>query len=523
MNVTSVQKSGARGDALRLLPLALAGFGLVLFSTPWGLGLGGDSFYYVSGARNLVEGMGFSRPAGSGGVLPITHFPPLYAVLLAGPVALGFDAAQAARWLSAALFAGSLFLAGLILLRSTGLPLLALAGQTALLAAPVMLSVHSWVLSEPLFHFLLILTILLAGRLRDPGPRNLLAVAMTASLSFLTRYVGAFLIAACGVALILAPGRRLVERFRETVLFLGIALLAPVLWLVRNFWVGGTLTNRAPSWHPVTSDLIRGALETTSLWVLPASVPSSVRTGLTLMFGLGILGAGAVLIWGRGQRTDPNSQLAVAANYALLPLAFVSVYVLSLMTSLSVLDAATPVDDRILSPLYPAGVLLALILAGAVLKGRSAAGAVRIVAGIVIGLFLLFTIREGYLKVQSLRADGQGYAGRGWAGSALIEAVRELPPQAPIYTNELDAIYLLTGRAAFQVPIRWDPMLDAPRRDYPEQLALMRERLEEQGGALVLFASFARQAGFLGSEEDLTRGLSVVLRADEGVMYSRGP
>jgi hypothetical protein len=241
------------------------------------------------------------------------------------------------------------------------------------------------------------------------------------------------------------------------------------------------------------------------------------------MFGLGVLGAGIVLIWGRGQRTDPDSRLAVAANYALLPLVFVCVYVLFLMTSLSVLDAATPVDDRILSPLYPAGVLLAFILAGAVATGRAAAGAVRIGADIVIGLFLLFTIREGYLKVQSLKADGQGYAARGWAGSALIEAVRELPSQVPIYTNELDAIYLLTGRAAFQVPIRWDPMLDAPRRDYPEQLALMRERMREQGGALVLFASFARQASFLGTEKDLTQGLRVDLRTGEGVLYSQGP
>jgi mRNA degradation ribonuclease J1/J2 len=83
-------------------------------------------------------------------------------------------------------------------------------------------------------------------------------------------------------------------------------------------------------------------------------------------------------------------------------------------------------------------------------------------------------------------------------------------------------VYLLTGRQAFQVPIRWDPVRAAPREDYEQQLAAMRERIADQGAALVLFDTLAEQQGALPSEAELAEGLQTAFRAADGVVYVDG-
>jgi hypothetical protein len=102
----------------------------------------------------------------------------------------------------------------------------------------------------------------------------------------------------------------------------------------------------------------------------------------------------------------------------------------------------------------------------------------------------------------------------------LIEWVRELPAEAPIYSNELDALYLRTGRQAFQVPIRWDPVQDAPRDDYDSQLAAMRRRIDDEGAVLVLFNTIADQSDFLPPAIELTEGLALVFEASDGAAYA---
>src|SRR4030042_1748209 len=72
---------------LGLALLGLVGVGVVLVATPWGAGLGGDSYYYVSGARSLLAGLGFARPAADGGIRVITHYPPGDSLALAAPAA----------------------------------------------------------------------------------------------------------------------------------------------------------------------------------------------------------------------------------------------------------------------------------------------------------------------------------------------------------------------------------------------------------------------------------------------------
>ena len=79
----------------RLVPyftlLLFIGIGmfLVWYSTVWGAGLITDSFQYTASARNLASGNGFSLPYGEGELQPMTKYPPMFSILLAGFELLG--------------------------------------------------------------------------------------------------------------------------------------------------------------------------------------------------------------------------------------------------------------------------------------------------------------------------------------------------------------------------------------------------------------------------------------------------
>jgi hypothetical protein len=117
--------------------------------------------------------------------------------------------------------------------------------------------------------------------------------------------------------------------------------------------------------------------------------------------------------------------------------------------------------------------------------------------------------------LEVLPDDSRGFASNSWRTSETIAYVRGLP-QAPIYSNEIQAIYFLTGRMATFIPTPLNPATGDPRTDYPEALARMRERLRTEGGALVLI-----DPSELSSDElsELTEGLRLVGEFSDGVAY----
>jgi hypothetical protein len=93
--------------------------------------------------------------------------------------------------------------------------------------------------------------------------------------------------------------------------------------------------------------------------------------------------------------------------------------------------------------------------------------------------------------------------------------VRALP-QTLIYSNEIQALYFLTGRNAVFIPTRLNPATGEPRADYGVSLARMRERLISEEGALVLI-----DPSELSSEQmsELVEGLVLEAELSDGAVY----
>jgi hypothetical protein len=126
------------------------GAGLLLYSTPQGLGLNDDSIAYIAGARGMLSGQGY-RELWIVSAGPVTHFPPGFpgALALTG-LLTGLDPLRGARILNGLLFGANIFLAGWLAWRMTQSPWLGVLTAALFLLTPSLLRVHANAMSEPL-------------------------------------------------------------------------------------------------------------------------------------------------------------------------------------------------------------------------------------------------------------------------------------------------------------------------------------------------------------------------------------
>ena len=99
-----------------LLGIAIIGFISILLATSWGAGVTPDATFYLQGAQNIADGLGYVWiDFCSGACKAITHWPPLFPFILSLGTHLDLEPLAGARWLNASLFAANILLTGLIL------------------------------------------------------------------------------------------------------------------------------------------------------------------------------------------------------------------------------------------------------------------------------------------------------------------------------------------------------------------------------------------------------------------------
>ncbi|MGA9533185.1 MAG: hypothetical protein WBR18_10760, partial [Anaerolineales bacterium] len=135
----------------------LAAVLLIIVSTPWGIGVGYDSTFYLSAADGVRAGQGLARMDPNGGWIPLTHFPPLYPLVVAGWGAItSVPSPVAARALSVLVFGLNVLLAaGAVRAWSGSLSAGWMAGAWFLIS-PIVFERHLWAMSESLYFTLML-------------------------------------------------------------------------------------------------------------------------------------------------------------------------------------------------------------------------------------------------------------------------------------------------------------------------------------------------------------------------------
>jgi hypothetical protein len=558
-----------------LTVIAFAAMATLYVSTAAGLGFGNDSVAYVGAARNILDGNGYARTSGGGEIKPITHYPPLFSlVLAAGSGLIHYDPIRVARGLIIFLWGLSAFLGGWLTWRMSRSMIAGLAFAFFFAANGPLLFVYAVIMSEPLYIVLTFVAFLLlfayfqsfplfsqpaAPNTGQPTRREnggteggrswffLLAAGAASGLTYLTRYSGLALIATFVVVLLLV-GSGWKAKLRSTLVYLAGALPFLLAWTLRNTLRGLSVTNRVLSYHPIPAEKIDYGVREVWDWMIPGwfggftsdwPVLSILRASRdwpgTPYLVVGLVGV-ALLIWlvftARrlvGPIAIPTysaipyehggKQLITKETNPALVLFFTStlylfVYLAAILFSMIFFDASTPFHDRILAPIY-ISLLTAFVLFG-VWSWRTEKWPLRMLVVVLALLAASVSVADASRTVTRLQADPLGFASARWRNSRVIAAINALPPDTLLYSNSPTAIYILTDRPAYIMPTPIDPVDNQPRGNFDEGVAQMRADLMAGHTVLVIFQPELENAALLAQ---LTEGIPLFFKAGDGQIF----
>lgn len=457
---------------------AVAGAGAlgVLAITRWGIGTSPDSAQYIRAAR--LAGDEVAGVASS-------HFPPLYSSILAVSRLVGADPMIGARWLNAMVLALNTCLVGMIARRATrtSSALWVVAGVLAATAMP-MLSVHAVALSEPVFLVVTLLSIYLLGDYLERGQWRVLAsAAIMMGLACLARYAGVAGVVAGVVSIAVWSNKSVTARARDALLFLVVSTGPVAVWIAANVMSGGSATGRVLSLHPIGSSHVWQGIYTVSSWMfLPSGLPDFVRilVALGLVLGLALILVRATMSVGTSRTVD------ILALYAASYASFLAV-------SISLFDANTPLDGRILLPVFVVGIILGVWIVDALWSAKarhpaSAYGGVALLTALVFGHATqgIQAVGEGYDR-------GWGFASVRWQRSATLATARALPQDVVMYSNAPELVYLHTGRVAQVLPKKAFLMTQTSNREYSLELEDVAAVLSRTCGVVVYVSGLQQQ------------------------------
>lgn len=442
-----------------LLILSLAGVGLALLATSrYGAGVSADAVKNLSVAESLLAGRGFFEHTGA----PLIYWPPLYPLLLAGLSLLsGLDIFYVGWYLNVLLMGVNVFLAGrLITLAFREQPIYAYLGAAFVLASESALRIHANVASDPLYITFSLVFLLAACRyMRERTARALWVMLVSAALAMLQRWLGASLLAAGGVVILVARWKDWRRLLRDGGL-LALSLIPVGAWIVgHNIMRYGTFWgNDSPALDPLAN--LDSALTKMMHWFLPYH-PRLEPMLFHPLLSLGVLLLVLALIarredWRAWRRRLVQPDVFPAVFF--LPLSLLGM-ALTVVTG----DHLDPYSDRyyvgLLAPLI---VLVFISLDALVLprlriepkKGRSVIAVLFVIwllayPAVSMVKYLGASMREGEASNYNY------YNKRFFLENPAVARIRVLArehPEATFYSNYADGMWFYTRRGAPLMP-----------------------------------------------------------------------
>jgi general stress protein CsbA len=498
-----------------ILLLGAVGMGLVYYATRWGPVVFSDSVYYLGSADNLVHGRGFGLYWGDNHFRPFAGDPPFYPFVVAFFQLSGLGVVTAARWVGILSFvilvAGSGWLA-YDLTHSPGLAV----GTSLFLFFPA-LQVSTNASSETVFFPATLLGGMLILRYLITDNRfNLILAAILAAAAFLSRYVGVALLVTSVLALMFFSTTSWKKRILDGLLLCLIVGIPTLMWLGWGYFHTSTLGERTMHAPDIASFAIKFKLAFADIlwkWIvlLPDTAGYEIKKwgALFLLVLLAMIAGWAM--WRSLKKPAAGTVWLWSGFFALYALVYLFIYFGAYVYTVPTPDLI----PRIFDPFLLASGLCLLGLAVLVAQGRQPYWMSSALAVVLALLFMVPAIPANADYIVAMHEDGYGYTGRSWSQSPVLAAVKELPPNTQIITNQPDAVLFLTGRPAHWIPevVSEKPVASFTRfgdgGEYQENV------FRYDGGALVLFPDiyWQMQSIYYGQTEEriasMLNGLTV--------------
>ncbi|MEJ2550198.1 MAG: glycosyltransferase family 39 protein [Anaerolineales bacterium] len=457
-----------------------------------GMGISSDSIAYIGVSEHIVAGKGLNWIGGDGTLQPMTHFPPLYPLLLAGIQTAGLSSIEAARWINDLAFGANVFMIGWFIFRISGNFFAPIVGSLLAACSPIMISWHSMAMSEPIFiTFLLVGMGLLSKYFERKRVILLIGAGVLFGLHYLTRYAGLSIIVASTLAIFLSRAFNTKQKIRSILMFLLVCITPMMVWMVRNMYLAGNFTNRRILWHPPSVSKVKHAFAIFWEWIVPYKFTYTVLYGI--IFSLLITAIFLVIYYRKlgkekcikkVDRALKNSLLIILILYALC-------YSLLILATMTFFDASTPMDTRITLPLYIVFLILMPSALTILFRGRSKP-LKYILLCTLSGLLLVSYIHRSVELIDVISVYPRGYGSESKQQFADIDELRELPADTVIYTNNIEGLYFQFNLYGHRTPIGFDSVTMLNKPQYKQELTQMRELLETEKAVLVLFFTHIR-------------------------------
>jgi 4-amino-4-deoxy-L-arabinose transferase-like glycosyltransferase len=444
---------------------------------PHGIGVRSDSVAYLWSSENLVKGIGMGRLNGLGEFRPMTHWPPLYPLLLALPQWFGLSSLSGARLLGTIGIGLMVLLVGMSISRLTqGSPWYTGLGTLVLVTSYAMWDTSLYAMTEPLYMILGLLAFLfLDNYLCSNKPGWLFASSAVLGLSLLTRYAGGALILAALLALLIQPGQAFRQKVKDSLILLLISVLPLALWTIRNILLADTATNRYLELSSIPAEEWFNLKNLAVGWLLPVLKISEVNSPRLLMIVL----AAVVLAWFTGRVKGPEQEKPT--RLWIIFLLYTFSYTVYILLSKLLVDKTIPLgEERIFLPFYTT--MLMLVVYGLfLLEKRIANRPFLRIALICIYVLVATGFVRGYIQESASYANlsnekGLGLANESVTGLEIIPVIKDLPSGPIIFTDDLEILYFLTGRHSFQI-----------NEVTPEEIKKVKDLMELKGIYLILF------------------------------------
>ncbi len=526
--------------AVLVLLAVLAGVGVIYATANGPLGAS-DSMGYLAEARNILRGIGpgVVSPNGSFGVNTIQ--PPLYPIALAGVGLAGIDLVVAARVLNIVFVILITIFLWLIFYRYSQNPYLSISAVILVVIFPGFFGSYITIMTEALFYLLFVVGIfLLLGYFKTKSIYWLIPTAILFGLLPITRYDGIPLVVVGLVGVLLFGRGRFIERLKHALLYCAIAGLPFLLWAVYiRFQINQpTVGKDFPlEWGYLMKrfQLFRaGMLGVVWGWIpFVTAIPtlkSRVRFLAVVVIFIGVV---LLTLFANRRVHHQFGYSKEEGDFQIFALACLSILIFVAFVIFTYLFFGLParLDDRQFLPVYVNSVL---VLLGAIVCWQKAFSTrkaywMNLIPGLMVVICLVW---YGPISIRVIQAShpGPGYAGNFWRNSATMAALRELPKEVPIISNNAALILFWADHPGYEIPGTIHTDFIAQTTPYGTDLSdPVQKAFRERNGVLVIFGhndvlaqQFENKFGWSGRlrVKTLLEGLVVSGKYPDGVIYS---
>nr|WP_319538928.1 glycosyltransferase family 39 protein [uncultured Methanospirillum sp.] len=440
--------------------LFVIGMGLT-FQAPW---VDWDASDYINVAENIVHGKGVVSGWESDTIhkfWPLTVWPPLYPILIAVLVLVGFSSVNAAMWVQILSLTG-IVVVSFHLGKETDSPLVGYLSALVILLMSTLWEMARMALTEvPYIFFSIIGLYFLIRYLKSGTYWFLLFAALLCGTGAVTRYMGVTLIFTGLFILVIQPWKKPVSQLKQIGLFGIISSLPLCLVFIRNISNtghfsgadrGGGSGNIAGVAHDMAQILISDLTPFKPLGNLGASNGIFAITCIILVI------VAALLLYGVYQSDKRKFILNIwkFISDKRVIISYILIYAVSLFVlEIGMGDIAT-VQTRYLLPVYPFVIILVLsFMRGAC--GCMKPSSYRVMSGALCTILILGFLSGQVFSTIPIMSDkgGRSYTDPSWYDEPIEEyqwVMQNIPHGAEIFSNNPRAMQLHTSRAIPTLP-----------------------------------------------------------------------